>query len=199
MKRLLPLFAILLSGALAAGCDAIAGALGVDKVEVPLSSTSLTVSGTALTSSSGSTTRSGGKLPNVFDLESVVVAKEDVTFTPGAGKNGAMASGNIDGAVFINNLPLASFRVVITNDAVTAVTVNGFSLSQALATACAAAQTQCPPASSYNGKSVAQIKGELETILRTAETLGYRIIVKSDSNNLVGRLTVNKVTLNLDF
>ena len=200
MKRLLPLFSILLGGVLAAGCDSIAGALGVDEVEVPLTSAgTMSVNGDQLTSTSGSTTRSGGKLPNVFDLESVVVAKEDVTYTPSSSKNGSAASGHIYGTVFINDKPLGTFDVTIANDAVSNVTITPFQVTPFIVAACGGAPSQCPAASAYQGKSVAQIKGELETILRTAETLGYRIVVKGDTAALKGSLRVNKVTLNLDF
>jgi len=202
MKRLLPLFAIVLSGALMAGCDSIAGALGVDKVEVPLSAVgSLAVNGTSVSVESGSGSRSGGKLPNVFDIESIEVDPADVTFTPSSSKNAAV-SGNVYVSIFMGSGatadPLGSATITITNNVATAVTETIGTVISQIQQRCAAPTSGCPAPSTYSGRNVSDIKNEIETYLRTSTSIAYTIVVTADQG-VSGTITVSDITVNLDF
>lgn len=203
MKRLLPLLTIVLSGALMAGCDALAGALGVDKVDVPLTSAgTLAVNGTSVAVESVSSSRSGGKLPNLFDIESVDLKPADVTFTSSSGKNASAVSGNVYVAIYLgaagSQLPFVSGTITITNNTVTNISSALYTLGTQIQQRCQASNSGCPSPSAASGKSVSQIGDAIETYLRTSENLNVSIVTTADAG-VSGTITINKITINLDF
>jgi len=199
MKRLSYLLSIVLAGVLMAGCDALAGALGVDKVDVPLTGAgTLAVNGTSVAVESTSSPRTGGKLPNLFDIKSVDIKPADVSFTSSAGKNASMVSGNIYVTIYLAQLPFVSGTVGITNNAVTSVTPTLYSLGSQIQQRCAASNSGCPSPSAASGKTAKQIGDEIETYLRTSENLNVTIVTTADAG-VAGTVSINKMTINLDF
>lgn len=195
---LLALFALVLS---TAGCDALAEKLGIDKVNVPLSSTgSLAVNGETPALKSATVSRDGGNLPNVFDIKSVTITPSDLSWTT-TSKSSA-ANGTVYMLLLVkksgNWVPFVSGNATITNDQVTAVSPSLYALSQVAKDAIARIPAAQRPDISYaNGKSVSQLQTEIEEALR-ANGIEVNLIVWG-SPGLRGTVSFNKIQVNLDF
>lgn len=204
MRRFLPLLVIVLGGVMAAGCDAIAGALGVDKIDVPLASAGdLDVTDTGVGDKETDASRDGGKLPNVFDIESVDIQPSNLTFTSSVGKNdAAMASGTIWVSVLLRTadgwMPFVSGTVTITNNVVTAVTPELYAVSQQVQTACAQPGMSCPELSSFQGKTRNQIATAIKKYIRESTSIRVKIKTRA-SQGLRGKLRISAIRLNLDY
>ncbi len=184
-----------------AGCDAIAEKLGVDKVNMPLSSVgSLGVNGETPALKTATVSRDGGNLPNVFDIKSVTIAPTDLSWTT-TSKSSA-ASGTVYLLLLVKNngnwIPFVNGTVTITNDQVTAVSPSLFSLVPAATAALGRIPAAQRPSLAYvDGKSASQLSGEVEAALR-ANGIEANLIVWG-SPGLRGNVTFNKIQVNLDF
>ena len=183
------------------GCDAIAEKLGVDKVNVPLTSVgSLGVNGETPALKTATVSRDGGNLPNVFDVKSIAITPADVSWTT-TSKSSA-ASGTVHLLLLLkrsgNWIPFVNGTATITNDQVTAVSPSLYALSQAARDAVGRIPAAQRPSLDYaNGKSVSQLSDEIEAALR-AQGIEVNLIVWG-SPGLKGNVTFNKIQVNLDF
>ncbi len=198
---LLALFGLVLS---TAGCDALAEKLGIDKVDVPMSSvgTGLSVSGTA-SAKSGTVNRGGDDLPNVFDVESVTLDPANLSYTPGSGKASAMQTGEITVVLLLAQVPAGQATITVTNNQVTNVQPRPISLGsfnrarieQMIAEMPAA---QRPAIQSLDGLTASQIQDKINAAIKASTPFPAAIMVAA-TGDLTGTLNLSKITLNLDF
>lgn len=202
--RALPLLALSVLALGAAGCDAIAEKLGVDKVDVNLGSagSSLAVSATP-SASQASVTRGGSDLPNAFDVESIQFLKENITFTPSATK--AAQSGSIDVDLLVNGYPAITGKIIVENNVVTGTQpdvnqVGQFTAAQKTAIRArynALPSANRPTLNDFEGKTADEIVSLVNSALRsTSFNVSLHVV---STNGINGTLSVNKARFNLDF
>ena len=125
MTRLLTL-ALLIAPLTLVGCDAIESATGLNNVNVPLGSAAdnIPVAPNAIVYQTGSVDISQ-EIPGAPDVESIMIDREDVTFTPfeARGTDGAVGSCTLSATLIIDMVPAVEGTVEIVDDEVMAVSV----------------------------------------------------------------------------
>lgn len=200
LVRISPLFLLLALVFTTAGCDAIAEKLGIDKVNVPLSSAgSLAVRGDTPDIQTSSVSRDGGSLPNVFDIKSVTITPADVSWTTASKVS---ASGQVFGVVLVksdgNWIPFVNATIGITNDVVSSVNVQMYSLDATTeAVVGRLAASERPDLSAAKAMSTSQRADKVEKALRN-NPIEVALVVFGTAG-LNGSVTINKMQVNLDF
>ena len=187
------------------GCDAIAEKIGADEVEVSLGDVGRNLPiAPGARAKSADVDRGGSDLPDAFDVESISVAEEDVTFTPVAGKqDAAQANGTIDLFLIIDQAPATGFSVTVADNAVTGVRPGTVSVGRYDQDAFASCLDQVPtderPALRDGYADLSS--SETEDIVSSAvkQPSFPMSVMACVSGDLVGTLGISQVTFNLDF
>ena len=199
--------AILLTGAfILQGCDWIAEKAGIDKVDVSFGSAgaNLTITPDGADANTGTVNLGDQDLPNVFEVESITVTPDDVTFTPTAGKTGdASGSGTIDVFILIDQVPAYATVVTVTGDIVTGIDPRnirtGVYNQESFAACLARFGSGQGPALRQGYESLSQ--SQRRDIVKSAVDRGSFpvTLMICAHGDVSGYMTITEATFNLDF
>lgn len=199
--------AILLAGAfILQGCDWIAEKAGIDEVDVSMGSAgaNLVIAPNDASSKTGNVNVGDQDIPNVFDVESITISRDNVSFSPSPGKSGGAAgSGTIDLFVIIDGAPTFATRITVANDVITNISPTTIDVGSYNKTVFLEAlnrfQAGEGPNLLANHQSLTQ--AQIQDIIDDALTGGnFTIsIMVSTNGDLSGLLQFTKATFNLDF
>ena len=187
------------------GCDAIAEKVGADEVEVSLGEVGRNIPvAPGARAKSEDVDRGGSDLPNAFDVESITVAEEDVTFTAAVSKLDAVQNnGTIDLFLIVDRAPAIGFSATVEAGAVTAISPSTVSLGRYSQDAFARCLDQVPakerPAlrEGYASLSSSQTKNIVSSAVKQPSF--PMSVMACVSGELVGTLGISQVTFNLGF
>lgn len=188
-----------------AGCDAIAEKIGVDEVEVSLGEVGRNIPvAPGARAKSEDVDRGGSDLPDAFDVESITVAEEDVTFTPAISKHdAAQNNGTIDLFLIVDRAPAIGFSATVEAGVVTAISPNTVSLGRYDKDAFAGCLDQVPteerPALREGYASLSSSQTEDIVSSAVKQPSFPMSVMACVSGDLVGTLGISQVTFNLDF
>lgn len=180
------------------GCDAIAEKLGIDKVNVPLSSigSNLAVSTTTASIKSGSISRDGGDLPKVFTVKSVTIDASDLSFSP-SGATKVAQSGTVRAGLIINTCAAVLVDVTVANNAVTSVTPVPVQIGQINMTNFQALLAKLPAANRPTVTASCTPSGLASEL--TKSSFSGSVVAAVFSGDLNGTFGIKEGTFNLDF
>ena len=187
------------------GCDAIAEKAGADKVEVSLGEVGRNIPvAPGARAKTADVDRGGANLPDAFDVESITVAEEDVTFTPAVSKlSAAQNSGAIDLFLIVDRAPAIGFSATVEAGAVAAINPRTVSLGRYDKDAFASCLDQVPTSErpalrdGYAGLSSSQTENIVSSAVKQPSF--PMSVMACVSGELVGTLGIRQVTFNLDF
>lgn len=191
-------FLLVFAAATWTGCDAIAEKLGIDKVNVPLSSIgqNLAVSTATASIRTGSITRDGGDLPKVFTVKSVTIDAADLSFAAsGSGK--VAQSGTVRAGLIINTCAAVLVDVTVTNNAITSVTPVPVQIGQINMTNFQALLAKVPAAQRPTVSTACTPSGLASELVKPS--FSGSVVAAVFSGDLNGTFGIKEGTFNLDF
>ncbi len=204
------LFALVLGGGglfVLSGCDAVADAVGVDEVEVDLGAAGNSIPVVAGEPQAQTTDldRGGAELPDVFDVESITISEDNVSYEPSGvlSKSGSVDSGTIDAFLIIERAPAIGTQVSIVDDAVDDINPSQIDIGNYNGSRFDNCLDQFPPderpslRGDYEELSSAEISDIVSDALRQT-TFQVTAMVCTDGD-ISGFLSIDDVVINLDF
>lgn len=213
LRRMVSLVALAFFAFTSNGCDFIASKLGVDEVDVPTSSfaSSVNLVPDQTTLVEGKVNLSSVKLPDIFDVDEVILSPDYFTFTPSAASalGKTSASGQIILLLLVNNLPVAYATITIKDDKVTDITPKELKLTAKVLKAQVDAMIAKTPepnrtklgnaikASGWETLTLAQVVAAINQAFKSTEpTVSVALLPNS---TITGKLNVSKLRFGLKF
>ena len=190
--------ALLIAPLTLVGCDAIESVAGLDNVNVPLGSAgdAIPVAPNAVVYQAGSVDI-GQDIPGSPSVDDIMIAREDITFTPIAarGANGTAGTCALSATLLIDDMPAVSGTVDIVDDVVTAVSVGYASPDYDRTRLCEAIDAEvCPVSESL---TEAQIRGAVESAINSG---GFNAgVVVDNPGDCQGTLDIERVTFDFNL
>ena len=206
------------------GCDALGEATGLDTITIDLGSAGADLPVSSEFPAAAQTTdvdRGGEDLPDVFDVESITIAQEDVTYETGfvaqnvasaqkqapadasAYQSASLDAGTIDLFMIIDRAPAIGTRLVIEDDELTAINKEETTVGSYGGEAFDSCLERLAPENrpelldNYASLSNSEIQDIVGDALRGSQ---FQIsVMLCSEGNFNGSLTIEEIEINLNF